>query len=56
LFEDFLALTPRKREREERAPEQDDHLSDVLEHGFWGLNRLKKLNELNRVKSLKRAC
>ena len=33
LLEDLLALTPREREGEERAPEQDDHFSDVLKHG-----------------------
>ncbi len=42
LLEDLLTLTPRERERQQRAPEQDDHFSDVLKHGVFGRVRLVK--------------
>ena len=43
LVEDFLALSPRKRQSQQRAPEQNDHLSYVLEHG--SLDRLIKFKD-----------
>ena len=48
LVEYFLALTPRERQRQQRAPEQNDHFSDILKHDFLSL--VKLTNQLNRVK------